>query len=171
MEMGVLGALERFKQNGVGAPFVGWFLWRGPLLAMLLLVVACGEGTGDQDALPEEERASTAEDREPRVSEDDFAALAQRAEATGTVRVIVGLQVEFTAESAEEEPVNAAQREAIRREQDRIIEALEGTDYSVEHRFETVPQIVLTLSPDAVRALWRSGRAAALQIDEAVPAS
>lgn len=168
--MAVLAALERFKQNGVGSPFKGWFLRRGPLLMLLLLIGACGDGTGDQDALPEEERPGTAEDREPQASDDDFAALAQRAEAAGTVRVIVGLQVEFTPEGAEEASVNAAQREAIRHEQDRIIEALDGTDYAVERRFETVPQIVLTLSPDAVRALRRSGRAATLQIDEAVPA-
>lgn len=138
---------------------------------MLLLAVACGDGTGDHDVPPEEEHGGTAADGESQVSDEEFEALVERAETAGTVRVIVGLQVEFTTEGAEGEAANAAQREAIRREQDRVIEAVEGTDYSVERRFETVPQMVLTLSPDAVHALRRSGLAATVQIDEAVPAA
>lgn len=119
--------------------------------------------------MPEEEPPVPAEGSGNRASDDDFEALARRAEADGAVRVIVGLQVAVTPGGAQEEEVNAAQRAAIRREQERIVAALEGADYSVDRRFETVSQIVLTLSPAAVEALRRSERAATLQIDEPVP--
>lgn len=138
-----------------------------------LVAAACGEATEDEPSPDEGGPATTAPAEpgqpQPQASDADFEALAQHAEAAGQVRVIVGVQAGFTPEGEQDPATTAAQRAAIRREQDRVLAALAGTDHVVERRFDSVPQIALTLSPEAVEALRRSGLAASVQVDAAVP--
>lgn len=141
---------------------------------LAVLAAACGQATEDEpgpDAGVPVTAAPTepAEPGQPQASDADFEALAQAAEAAGQVRVIVGVRAAFTPEGEQDPAAAAAQRAAIRREQDRVLAALAGTDHVVERRFDSVPQIALTLSPEAVEALRRSGLAASVQVDEAVP--
>lgn len=144
------------------------------LWVLAALVAACGDVTGDEPGPDEGGPVTTqptapAEPGQPQASDADFEALAQHAEAAGQVRVIVGVRAGFTPEGEQDPAATAAQRAAIRREQERVLAALAGTDHVVERRFDSVPQIVLTLSPEAVQALRRSGLAASVQVDEAVP--
>ena len=81
------------------------------------------------------------------------AALLARAEAEGSVRVIVEL-------SAEPDGIGGAQ--------DLVAQTLQGTPHRVIRRYQTVPLLGLEVSPEALRRLARSPAVRRIQEDRVV---
>lgn len=91
---------------------------------------------------------------------EDFEALAETAEAEGTVDVTVSLRTEFTPEGLLGEADAAAQRAEIADEQEQVLSVLEGVEYSTVVMNTSIPHMTLRMSPEAVERLEASELAA-----------
>lgn len=111
------------------------------------------------EALPGDDRRG----RRPEAA--DFERLAGRAGERGRVRAIVGLQTAFTPEGNLDEEGTRKQRNAIAEARSNVVAALADHPHAVVHSFDSVPYVALELSPGALRALERSGRAASVEED------
>ena len=83
--------------------------------------------------------------------------LRSRIERTGSLRIIVTLAREGG------EPASA---DAIRAKQDRLLAALEGTEYKVLHRYGSAAVLALVVSPKALDVLLASPLVASVVPDE-----
>jgi subtilisin family serine protease len=98
-----------------------------------------------------------------------FRELEVAAAATGTVRVIVNLQLAWTPEPLLDAASRATQTMTIAARQDAVLASLAGTDHRVLHRYSFIPYVAVELGHDAIQALEGSGLAAAVEIDVADP--
>ena len=101
---------------------------------------------------------------------NEFAALRSKA-GTSAVRVIVGLQTRFTPEGALSSAAANDQRASVDQKTKEMLGALQGTKHDVIHTYDSVPYVALSLTAAALERLQKSGLAASLQEDEAVPAA
>jgi subtilisin len=85
--------------------------------------------------------------------------LLQKAEREGSVRVIVRLRTDFAPEGRLGRTEVADQRDGIESAQAGLREQLRGTGYQTMREFQTIPYIVLDVSPRALQALQRSSLA------------
>jgi subtilisin len=99
-------------------------------------------------------------------SADSFATLLARAQQNGSVRAIVGLQVLWTAEGQLSEVERSRQRDELTAAADAVLATIQDQRYRVVHKFSTLPLLGLELSPSALTALERSGRAAKIEEDK-----
>jgi subtilisin len=97
-------------------------------------------------------------------------ALLHKAEREGSVRVIVGLQTDFTPEGRLTHLKAEDQRDAIESAGEGLRAELAGTGYQTLREYDTVPYVALSLTPGALRAVQNSPRATTIQEDVAVPA-
>jgi subtilisin len=91
--------------------------------------------------------------------------LATKAQREGSVRVIVGLPVLYRVEGELTEAELAAQRGNIAARGNDVRSALRGRPHTVNHAYEAVPYMALSVSAAAVRALAQSGGIASIQED------
>ena len=98
-----------------------------------------------------------------------FRELDVAAAASGSVRVIVSLQMLWSPEPLLGQVERASQAKTIDSQQDAVLAVLAGTDHRVTHRYDYVPYIALELGQDGVAALEASGLAAGIQVDVADP--
>jgi subtilisin len=117
------------------------------------------------DATAQRESFNTVDRSGTQAAAADFDRLAATADKQGRVRVIVGLQIAFTPEGTLAADSKVAQRAEIARARTSLLKALAGTDVLVLRAYEAVPYVALRLSPGALDALRRSGKAATLQED------
>ncbi len=80
--------------------------------------------------------------------------------------MIVGLDVGFRAEGRLAPRAAAAQRQGIDTARHRVLERLKGTRHRVARNFETVPSVVLELSPTAVERLRGAPEVTSIVEDE-----
>jgi hypothetical protein len=104
-----------------------------------------------------------------RPSESEFDSMRAKADRDGAARVIVGLQAEHAPEGDLDEAEVRGQRSRIAQERREMLAALDGTRFDVVHTYDSVPFVALAMSRGALNRLERSGKAASLQEDEAVP--
>jgi subtilisin len=114
---------------------------------------------------PDPAADTTVGQRDLTPSRAEFSALEGQARSQGRVRVIVGLQTRFVPEGHLGDRPARAQRRSIDVQQDRVLEALDGSGARVLHRYDAIPAIALELPVQAVQALQRSGRAATITED------
>jgi subtilisin family serine protease len=141
--------------------------WTVAVLALALLPAvapAADPGAAGPPQIPvPPDRFPTVDLTATRAPSSDFAKLAPK---EGTVRVIVGLQTEFTPEGALDDELVKVQRTRIDTVRERLVRALDGTKHEVVTTFETIPSVALELDADALAALERSGLAASIEPDE-----
>ena len=141
--------------------------WTVSVLALALLPAvasAADPGAAGPPQIPvPPDRFPTVDLTATRAPSDDFAKLAPD---KGTVRVIVGLQTEFTPEGALDDERVKEQRTRIDSVRERLVRSLDGTKHEVVNTFETIPSVALELDADALAALERSGLAASIEPDE-----
>lgn len=102
------------------------------------------------------------------VSPQDAAHLLARAEAAGTIPVIVRLAVPYEREGTLRDAIRVgAQRQAIAAAQDRLVASLRGQSARTFARFQFVPYLALEVDAGALRALV--GSPEAVSIVEDVP--
>lgn len=94
-----------------------------------------------------------------------MAQLLDRATERGTVRVLARLDVPETSKSLAGVDAGAARLTAIRSARAALARDLEGTVYSTEREFSTIPYVALDVSPAALTALTLSGHVLALEED------
>lgn len=99
----------------------------------------------------------------------DYDALRGKADRGGTVRVIVGLRARHVPEGDLSQAEVRSQRDQVAARRGELLEALRGTRFSVSNTYDSVPYVALEMSADALTRLERSGRAASVQEDVAVP--
>ena len=97
---------------------------------------------------------------------EDFDTVAAVAEAEGTVRAIVGLNVGFRPEGQLPPEQANAQRRGIETARNKVLERLAGAPHGVARAFETVPSVVLELSPAAIDRLRNVPQVASIVEDE-----
>jgi subtilisin family serine protease len=86
-------------------------------------------------------------------------ALSQKAQAEGTVRVIVHLAAPMTPEGKLTDGAAVhAQRQGIANAQNAVLAALAGSNHRVLHRYATLPYLVLEVDPPALAILNSLGR-------------
>ena len=95
----------------------------------------------------------------------DVAQLLDRATERGTVRVLARLDVPETSKTLAGVDAGAARLTAIRSARAALARDLEGTAYSTEREFSTIPYVALDLSPAALTALTFSGHVLAVEED------
>jgi subtilisin len=101
-----------------------------------------------------------------------FDSLHEKALASGTVRVIVGLRTDFEPEGAlPTESAVFAQRRGISSAQDGVLARVRVASRGVVKRFETVPYIALEVDASGVEALRASPEVASVEEDVPVPAT
>ena len=141
--------------------------WTVSVLALALLPAvasAADPGAAGPPQIPvPPDRFPTVDLTAKRAPSDDFAKLAPD---KGTVRVIVGLQTEFTPEGSLDDERVKEQRTRIDSVRERLVRSLDGTKHEVVNTFETIPSVALELDADALAALERSGLAASIEPDE-----
>ncbi|HET9444401.1 MAG TPA: S8 family serine peptidase [Acidimicrobiales bacterium] len=126
---------------------------------------AAAEAAADQ-ATTESEQLPTEDRRNARADEAQFRGLEARAAGgAGKVRAIVGLQTTFTPEGSLDAEGVRKQRNAIAEARGNVVAALADHPHAVVQTFDSVPYVALELSPGALRALERSGRAASVEED------
>jgi subtilisin len=113
----------------------------------------------------EPEKFPTADNRHVTASDEEFERFLALAERGGSVRTIIGLQVQFTPEGALTPEQASAQRAAILTQGEAVTTALEGSELQLIGRYEEVPYIAFSLTAPALEALRRSGKAASLSED------
>ncbi len=85
--------------------------------------------------------------------------IAAKAQAEGTVRIIVQLDVPTRPEGILGSPLAVStQRQAIAAGQAAVLADLTGTNHRVARQFATIPFLALEVGPDALAALERSAR-------------
>ena len=108
------------------------------LLLLSLLLVGCGD------------------ERSPRVRpsvSDDAEDLREEASRSGTVSVIVDLDVEYRPEAELSPEAVQEQRERIARAQRRLVNDLVGHRVEIAARYERLPQIALVVDEGALEIL------------------
>lgn len=95
----------------------------------------------------------------------DVSQLLDRATERGTVRVLARLDVPATAKSLASVDADAARLTAIRSARTALARDLEGTAYTTEREFSTIPYVALDVSPAALTALTLSGHVLAIEED------
>ena len=95
----------------------------------------------------------------------DVADLLDRATARGTVRVLARLDVPSTSKALASVDADAARVTAIRTARTALARDLEGTAYTTERAFSTIPYVALDVSPAALTALTLSGHVLGLEED------
>ncbi|MGI8758064.1 MAG: hypothetical protein ACR2K0_02030, partial [Acidimicrobiales bacterium] len=98
--------------------------------------------------------------------DEELDAVAAVAAAEGKVRAIVGLNVGFRPEGNLAPARANAQRRGIGTARQRVLERLKGTSHGVARSFQTVPSVVLELSPAAVERLRGAPEVATIAEDE-----
>lgn len=78
-----------------------------------------------------------------------------KAEARGSIGVVVELDVPNKSEASLNEDAILLQQQTISQAQDELLAALEGTEYKVIRRFDVVPGFALDASPRALAVLDR----------------
>ena len=140
--------------------------WTVAVLAFALLPAvapAAEPGAAGPPQIPVPDRFPAVDRTDTKAPAEDFTKLAPQDD--GTVRVIVGLQTNFTPEGALDDERVKLQRAGIDGARAGLLRALDGTKYRVVNTFETIPSVALELSPEALVALERSGLAASIQED------
>ena len=99
-------------------------------------------------------------------SNADLDAVGAVAEAQGTVRVIVGLNVGFRPEGNLPAAQAEAQRQRITTARDGVVNRLRGTQHRVARTFETVPYVALEVSAASLERLRGANEVASVQEDE-----
>ena len=99
----------------------------------------------------------------------DFAVLEAEVAASGTVRVIVGLQMTWAPELLLDGVDRTAQAATIQSKQMAVVDAVAGSPHRVLHRYDYVPYIALELDAAGLAALQASGLAGSIQLDVAEP--
>ncbi len=94
----------------------------------------------------------------------------QKANATGTVRVIVDLNTPTKPESKLNPEALQAHRQAIAAAQDNLLLELAGTKYELTAKLITVPTLGLKLGPDGLAILERSNFVKKVTEDKSHPA-
>ena len=95
----------------------------------------------------------------------DVADLLDRATARGTVRVLARLDVPSTSKALASVDADAARVTAIRTARTALARDLEGTAYTTEREFSTIPYVALDVSPAALTALTLSGHVLGVEED------
>ena len=95
----------------------------------------------------------------------DVADLLDRAAARGTVRVLARLDVPSTSKALASVDADAARVTAIRTARTALARDLEGTAYTTEREFSTIPYVALDVSPAALTALTLSGHVLGVEED------
>ncbi len=99
-----------------------------------------------------------------------LAELTGQAEKAGSVRVIVGLDMDFEPEGRRlDEQAVVAQRQAIRDLQDELLAGLSGLSHEVVVRYEYIPFLALELSHEAMVALAAFPEVSSIAEDVALP--
>jgi subtilisin len=103
---------------------------------------------------------------------ETFITLISKAEAEGTVRVIVGLQASFEPEGYLDGPQAViSQRGGIRRAQDDMVNRLPTVNAQSIKRFQTIPYIAMEVDAAGLRYLQSSPDVTSIEEDVAVPPS
>lgn len=100
---------------------------------------------------------------------DSFAPLITKANANGSVRAMVGLQVLWTAEGRLTEAERVRQHDELASAVKAVLATIQGQRYRVIRKYPTLPLLGLALSPSALTALKRGGRAAKVEEDQPIP--
>lgn len=95
--------------------------------------------------------------------------LMERANAEGTVRVIVGLQMDFTPEGSLSQAGGQAQRASIAAAQNAVIASLEPTNPRVMARYRHIPFLALEVDPAGLQTLVSSPTVGTIEEDRAEP--
>lgn len=106
----------------------------------------------------------------PTTSDVTWAALTAKAEADGTVPVIVTLKADVEPEGELRQAARIDQREEIAASESRILRSLAKDDVENVKRFAAVPIVALHATPEALETLRASSQVAAVTEDEALPA-
>ena len=100
------------------------------------------------------------------------AALAAKADAAGTVRIIVGLDLEFTPEGALRSPQAVSdQRLRIGRAQDEVLTGLAGLGAELIASYDFIPFMALAVDATALRSVAALPEVRSIEEDIAVPPS
>jgi subtilisin len=124
-------------------------------------------GVDSQTATPAPEPATSTDTTGDRVSAAEIAELDADAGRDGSVRVLVTFRTKFTADAALSDAARGEQRRRFAASRSGLLDELAGSDFEVNHTYETVPVIALTLSRGALRRLTTSAHAASVQEDMA----
>jgi hypothetical protein len=110
---------------------------------------------------------------------DEYARLLDLAMSKGSIKIIVKLKVpgiEDLRISAfrQKDPAerDSAEKEIaarIKEEADSVIRLLAGTDFSINHRYSTLPLLALEVSPDALKKLAYSEVVSSIIEDKPIP--
>jgi hypothetical protein len=109
-------------------------------------------------------------DNEKQALAAKFDRLSEVVAKEGTVRVMVGLCIDFTPEGELTDQQVAKQRAMIAKKRQELIDSLRGTEFQVNRTYDTIPSMALSLSGRALNVLKNSGNVASITEDEAVPA-
>ena len=138
------------------------------LAGALLLSLSVSTGAWAQPDAAAETQPDRGAETDASAKTFDSSRLMRRAEEEGSVRVIVGLQTDFTPEGRLSKPQVANQREDIDRVRAGLRADLGATEYRTVRRFETIPYVVLELSPEALEAAQRSPNVSTIREDRPV---
>lgn len=109
------------------------------------------------------------------VSVDAHAALTAQVRTSGTLRVLVSLNVPFTPEGELKSAWKVfLQRDRIAQAQDHVLERLRGRGcqaWRTAKRFESVPSLGLKVDLACLEALWQDPDVREIQPDQAVGAT
>jgi hypothetical protein len=109
-------------------------------------------------------------DNEKQALAAKFDRLSEVVAKEGTVRVMVGLCMDFTPEGELTDQQVAKQRAMIAKKRQELIDSLRGTEFQVNRTYDTIPSMALSLSGRALNVLKNSGNVASISEDEAEPA-
>ena len=137
----------------------------GVLVSLALLLTAAPESLGQSS---DEAKAPSGGQSEGQATSSPQ--LLQEAEQAGSVRAIVRLRTDFVPQGRLSRAEAADQQTAIGTAQAGLRAELQGTGYQTLREFETVPFIVLELTPEAIRAAQASPRVSSIVEDRALAA-
>ncbi len=98
-----------------------------------------------------------------------FAPLITKANANGSVRAIVGLQVLWKAEGRLTNAGRVRQHDELAAAVKAVLATMQGQRYRVLRKYPTLPLLGLELSPSALTALERGRRVAKIEEDRPIP--
>jgi hypothetical protein len=170
----MLGMMAIVKPRNLKKLFVFSQAQKSKLLLVSIIVSAIVVGTvGCIVSSNKNKTAKTCEilnDNEKQALAANFDRLSEVVAKEGTVRVMVGLCMDFTPEGELTDQQGAKQRAMIAKKRQELISSLRGTEFQVNRTYDTIPSIALSLSGSALNVLKNSGNVASITEDEAVPA-
>lgn len=117
--------------------------------------------------------------KQVRGTNEGYAELIDLAEEKGSIRVILHLIVpeiqELSAKAArlkDPQEITEADRkikEIITAKADMVIDLITGTDFRIIHRYETLPLLAITASPEAIKKLAHSKDISSIILDKSIP--